>query len=161
MIISQKILLLLFLQFSISAIGQSLHKRLETITLAEVIRFEGITYSGDHVFGIYPNREKANEVVKAYRTRNQNNKYRLTYKSIYSGTVEVIKGENAYKKFIALCPKGYKVISKEEYNALTIMNADKTDAAIWYYMKTKNIRDEIAKAHLTTLFSTYRKYVFE
>jgi hypothetical protein len=160
MTIPKKIMFLL-LQFSISAFGQSSKKSLEVVTLVEVIRFEGITYSGDHIFGIYPNRGKANEVIKDYITRNKDNKYQLTYKYMYSGTVEVTKGENAYERFTALCSKGYKLISKEEYNALTIIDTGKPDAAIWYYMKTKNVREEDAKAHLKALFSTYRKYVFE
>jgi lipoprotein NlpI len=160
MTIPEKIVFL-FLQFSISAFGQSSKKSLEAVTLVEVIRFEGITYSGDHIFGIYPDMRKANEVIKDYMTRNKDNKYQLTYKYIYSGTVEVAKNENPHQRFIALCPKGYKLISKEEYNALVIMDTGKSNAALWYYMKTKKVREEDAKLHLKTLFSTYRKYMLE
>jgi hypothetical protein len=154
--------LCLLLMVSIYTFGQTItQKKLEAFTLKEVIRFEGITLNGDRVFGIYPTRKKAMEVVKDYMIRNKNNKYQLTYKTIYSGTVEVRQGENAFKKFITLCPKGYKLISKEEYNALVIMNTDKLDAAIWYYLKTKNIKEEVAKTHLKKLYSTYRKYVIQ
>ena len=142
------------------SIGQQASKKeLKAITLQEVIRFEGITLGGDRIFGIYPSREKAMKIVKDYMTRNATNKYQLTYKTIYSGNLEVSQGEQVFKRFAHLCPKGYKVISKEEYNAMLIMDTDELSAAAWYYMKSKKLKPKEAEAHVSQLVTNYRKYL--
>ena len=153
--------LLPFLLLQISCFGQSPEKNLEALFLKEVIRFEGITYAGDRVFGIYPDRETANQVVQSYMSRNKNTKYELTYKSIHPSFIETAKGEDVFARFAQTCPKGYKLLTKEEYNAITIMAKDKTDAAVWYYMKTKKEKEENARNHIKSLFTTYKKYVMQ
>ena len=142
------------------SVGQHASKKeLKAIRLKEVIRFEVITLSGDRVFLIYPTRKKAMAVVKENMTRNANNKYQLTYKTIYSGNMEASPEEQVFKRFSKLCPKGYKVISKEEYNAMLIMDSDELNAAVWYYMKSKKLTSKAAKTHVTQLVTNYRKYL--
>ncbi len=157
---SKKIPLCLLLLLSLYTVGQAKTKKeLKAISLKEVIRFEGITLGGDRIFGIYPSREKAMKVIKDYMTRNANNKYQLTYKTIFSGSLEVSPGEQVFKRFAELCPKGYKVISKEEYNAMLIMDTDELSAAAWYYMKSKKLKPKEAEAHVNQLVTNYRKYL--
>jgi hypothetical protein len=156
-----KNILLLFFSFSIPAIGQSSKKNLEAVTLTEVIRFEGITYSGDRIFGITTARERASHIIRDYMQRNKNTQYQLTYRIIYASTIETAINETVFDTFDKLHPRGYKFLTKEEYNAFIIMREDTFEAALWYYMKTKNIAKEKAKKRLYTLYSSYEKYITE
>ncbi len=155
-----KNILFLFFSISISAFGQSSQKQIEAVTLEEVIRFEGITYNGNRIFGIYATREQANKVITDYMSRNKKTVYRLIYKIVYSATIEASIGEDVFATFTALCPKEYRVLPKEDYNALMIMDYDTPSNAIWYYMKVKNIKEQEAKQRITQL-KAYRKYLMD
>lgn len=133
--------------------------KLESKTKIEVIRFEGITLAGDRVFGVYPTREAAVEVLKQYNDQNKKKTNALTYKKIYASVLEVSNTESIFEEFKSLCPEGYKLISKEEYNTLMILEEDTYESALWYYMKANDEPQDIAKAKIAELSGDIKKYI--
>ncbi|TSE07883.1 hypothetical protein [Aquimarina algiphila] len=110
---------LFFLLFTTISIQSQTAQNQSSNEFTEIFRFNGITYSGDRIFGIHPNKEKAIQIATGLMFQDNNSEDRLKELKISIETIEKKKGALVYEQFKKLCPNGYKAISKEEFSKLT------------------------------------------
>lgn len=151
-------LIYFFLLLSYAVVAQS-GTRIKT--LREVYYLKGYTASGSVVFGIYPDSIQAVQMAKKYRKTNRNDAERLTYKKIVPGAIPIAEGQTIFKMFAIACPKGYKRISRTQYNVLRILYNDTMEAALWYYRETEKISQQQALKDVTDLCHIYKKYLVD
>lgn len=134
-------------------------KKLHQIYLQEVIYVKANLFNNKVLFGIYPDRFVANEVLKKYSKKNGAKTNRISYKKIKPGHIEVENGENVFEKFSDLCPNGYKIITEYEYTAIGILRNDTFHDAVWYYIKQKKINKDKATMLISQLASEYAPFL--
>ena len=153
-----KILYLLFaVSCSLNSLAQS--KTFTKYVNHEVIHFEGITSIGERLIGVAPDRETAQKIIADYMKRNQHNKHILTHKTITQITITAQSDIDVIEQFISVCSKGCVLLPIVDYNSICIAKKENTEAAVWYYLKTKNTTPEIAKNKLDHLLHHYVNYV--
>lgn len=117
--IKSKIIIASFLFFTSVNIQSQTAKKQSSDKLTEIFRFNGITYSGDRIFGIHPNLEKTVEIAMSLMAQDNTSKDRLKELKISMETFDKKKGSLAFNEFKRLYPIGYKLVSKEEFSKLT------------------------------------------
>ena len=82
----------------------------------DIIRLNGITYSGDRIFGIHLNIEEAIRIaVILLMNQDQLKEVELSLQ-----TVDKKKGYLVFEQFKGASPNGYWKIPKKEFDVLTI-----------------------------------------
>ena len=86
----------------------------------DIIRLNGITYSGDRIFGIHLNKEEAIRIT--LQLMDEKNKYQDQLKEVELSlqTVDKKKGCLVFEQFKGASPNGYWKIPKKEFDVLTI-----------------------------------------
>lgn len=108
-----------FLLFNTLSIRSQTFKKQSLQELTEIFRFNAITNSGDRIFGIHLNKEKAVQIATGLMFQEKNSGNIIKELKISTETIAKKKGELAYEQFKKLCPNGYKIVSKDEFSALT------------------------------------------
>jgi len=106
----------------------------------EVVQWETKTISNGLVFGIAPSVAIAQNVVVDFEKRNRNTrKYAINLSNVryvYT-TYQIRQGEDSCLDFLHLSEKAYKVISKEDIEALNIYQNQGVNKAVSYLQKQK------------------------
>ena len=121
-----KIILITIVLAILSTIGaQSQTGKQSSNEEIDIIRLNGITNSGDRVFGIHLNLEEAIRITVILM--DEKNKYQDQLKEVELSlqTVDKKKGCLVFEQFKGASPNGYWKIPKKEFDVLTILQSKK------------------------------------
>lgn len=116
--------ILCFLLFTSVSIQSQITKKQSPDKLTEIFRFNAITNSGDRIFGIHPNKEKAIKIATDLMFQDNDFGDVIRDLRISAETIERKKGVLVYEQFKNLCPNGYQIISKDEFSKLTAIEKE-------------------------------------
>jgi len=85
----------------------------------DIIRVNGITYSGDRIFGIHLNKEEAIQITMKLMDEKNKHDDQLKEVKISAETVNKEEGFLVFEQFKGSSAKGYWKIPKEEFEKLT------------------------------------------
>ncbi|WP_027395160.1 hypothetical protein [Aquimarina latercula] len=116
--------ILSFLLFTTISIQSQTAQKQSSNEFTEFFRFNATTYSGDRIFGIHPNKEKAVQIATSLMFQENNSEDIIKELKISTEIIEKKKGTLVYKRFKKLCPNGYRIISKDEFSKLTAIEKE-------------------------------------
>ena len=91
----------------------------------DIIRLNGITYSGDRIFGIHLNKEEAIRITLQLMDEKNKCQDQLKEVELSLQTVDKKKGCLVFEQFKGASPNGYWKIPKKEFDVLTILQSKK------------------------------------
>jgi len=85
----------------------------------DIIRLNGITYSGDRIFGIHLNKEEAIQITLQLMDEKNKHEDKVKEVKISAETVDKKKGFQVFEQFRGASTRRYWKIPKQEFETLT------------------------------------------